>query len=503
MNGDLGKQSNPPVVDHSWLAVDLGEYDNYPSDNQPLRILPKLSEIWNPPQAKEQSMNLIPNRIVAPCSPMAASDAPDVVREAKKAMMSGNSGHKLADHLKARFTPKQIESAKEELVKLASEQGLLGNVYIDASAFESYSDAERFLTRHRSRLARDIVTGGQMSAEILGTLASGFRKNVVAAVSYDADLFKTYKDHLVALGKISRDTVIDSKESLRLAFLADPKTNDPALTAKPVAPAAPAEEAKAFASCASATQLKNRLAEEEIDFRALKPIVVFAREQMSRGKTGSELKGILRDKYTVEQLKAASKYLAVISSDETVASVGKIVAENKMSETVGNSLIKLAGELPIRKSEYVTTEPKRSGLSHGFFHAVVGTTKSTDKVVLGAVQALRIGHDMTKVRKALLSRMSFNAADKVMIEAVRLFNAAPTGVKANKVVKAAKVMIDVPEAKPTSLNKTASAKQSQDVVDFFADPAEMIVDTGTVHKHASLDIQGQFNRSGMDSALNG
>ena len=500
----VGSQKNPPVVDHTWLAVDLGTYDNIPTDNQPLRTLPKLSELWNPPQAKDQVMNLIPNR-QCPCQAPAknAAVAESVVREAKKGMMAGASGHKLADYLKARFTSAEIESAKDDLVKLSAEQGLLGNVYIDASAFDNYTDAERFLTKHRTRLARDIVAGGTMTPAVLGTLASDFRKNVVASVTYDESLFKTYKDHLVALHRISRDTVIDSKESLRRAFLADPKQAEPEPEEKPAAPApAPAVVAQAIESCAEASELKNRLAAEEISFRELKPIVVFAREQMAKGKSGSDLRGILRDKYSAVDLKAAARYLAVVSSDKAVASIPRLVSENKLSESVGNSLAKLAKELPIRRDEFEAPEPHRSAGAQGYFMAVVGTTKTDSKVVHGAVQALRIGHDMTKVRKALMSRMTLKEADEVLSEAVRLFNAGETGVRANRPAKATKVVIDEPEAKSTGLTKEASDKQRNDIVSFFeGGTAEMIVDVDPVRKGASIDIQDQFNRAGMDSIL--
>jgi hypothetical protein len=66
LNGDLCSDiigTNPkyaPIVDHNWLNVDLSKYDNYPSDNNPVRVLPKLHDLWNHGNL-DSNTNLVPN----------------------------------------------------------------------------------------------------------------------------------------------------------------------------------------------------------------------------------------------------------------------------------------------------------------------------------------------------------------------------------------------------------------------------------------------------------
>ncbi|MBE3086364.1 MAG: hypothetical protein IMZ64_09140, partial [Bacteroidetes bacterium] len=70
LNGDLCSDivgTNPvypEIVDHSWLDVDLSKYDNYPSDNNPVRVVPKLHDLWN--HAAQTGINLVPNATVRP-----------------------------------------------------------------------------------------------------------------------------------------------------------------------------------------------------------------------------------------------------------------------------------------------------------------------------------------------------------------------------------------------------------------------------------------------------
>ena len=210
----------PSLVDHSWLNVDLKAYDNYPSDNNPVRIVPKLSELWNHAPQTEGGISLIPNATVKPLGVRATDEdaraVDQIVREAKKAVMAGLTGKDLSKHLKARFSSRQLIMATEELKKVAEEVGLLGNVYVDVSAFNSYDEADQFLKMHRNRLARDLLLDTKnFSPNLISYLASSFHKNVVASVEYGEKLYKKYKDHLVAAGRIPSGFVIDSKETLQ------------------------------------------------------------------------------------------------------------------------------------------------------------------------------------------------------------------------------------------------------------------------------------------------
>lgn len=231
MLGDLSPDiigTNPkyiPIINQEWLTPDTNTYDNYPSDNNSVRIQPKLGEMWN--NHIETGLNLVPNSVsTMPCHNAGMSEKEikaSVIREAKKAMMAGLSGGSLAEHIRSRFVADDIVLAKDELTKLSEEQGLLGNVYIDASAFVNASEAEQFLNHHRTRLARFIVVGeGAVSKSAAHFLANKFRKNVVTAMEYNDDVFARYKMHLVEANKIGNAFVIDSKETLRAAFMAQP-----------------------------------------------------------------------------------------------------------------------------------------------------------------------------------------------------------------------------------------------------------------------------------------
>ena len=173
--------SFPKLVNHGWLTVDPKTYDNYPSDGNPVRIGPKLADLWD---HENTGINLIPNQTVQQLCGVRAIDNTEavagVVREAKKAMMSGLNGSGLADHIRARFSSQDIAMARDALTQLSEEQGLLGNVYIDASAFSTAKEAEQFLTQHRTRLAQDIVLNeGKLTKSVVSFLANKFRKNVI------------------------------------------------------------------------------------------------------------------------------------------------------------------------------------------------------------------------------------------------------------------------------------------------------------------------------------
>jgi ribosomal protein L10 len=272
----------PKIVNHGALEVDINTYDNYPSDNNPVRVLPKLSEMW---AHGNKNIHLVPNVSVQPLGVRNAEDgaSSDVVREAKKAMMSGLKGREVADHLRSRFAAKDIQSAKDDLSKLAGEQGLLGNVYIDASAFKSFREAEQFLNQHRNRLARDIVVNeGSMTPEVVSLLASRFHKNVVSSLDYNRDLFDNYKMHLVDSGKISNDYVIDSKEALRLAFLSEKE--QPKEAVKKEIKAVPQEVVnEELGKLAEGRSKEARIARDEMIIGKIRPILEFVQAQFSKG----------------------------------------------------------------------------------------------------------------------------------------------------------------------------------------------------------------------------
>ena len=490
-----------PIVDHTWLDVDLASYDNYPSDNNSVRVLPKLADLWNPPQTEGPGITLIPNSTMANAVTAKGVPSSEIIREAKKAMMMGLTGKDLGDHLRARFVPNDLVNAKEDLQKLASEQGLLGNVYIDASAFATPNEFEAFLSRHRNRLAQDIVIAeSKMTPEVVQVLASKFRKNVVASVTYTEPLLSKYRQHLIATGKISKDQVVDSKESLRKAFLMQP---EPAAIPEPKQEEKLSQDAiqKVLTANAEKAELMNRLAAEEMEFDQVKAIVVFAREQMSKGKTGSDLKEILRGKYIAQDLKKAAKYLALIASDGALKEMDGLVKAGRISEKTADSISKIAAKNPVKKPAFEETEkPERTVGIKGFFYALTGKKESSyPEFRAAAVEALRRGKTMEEIRVALKTKIGADT-DTVLAEAMNDFNAGGVGIAANKAVQAPKVKVveDVPEK--VTLPSAEQAKQSS--LDFAAmfDGSSNDIPIDPVRKQSSgVDIQEMFNMSGIDT----
>ena len=495
----------PPIINHDWLKVNTETYDNFPSDNNPVRVLPKLSEMWN--HGADVGISIVPNLTAQPLGIRSADldITKEIVKEAKKAMMSGLTEKDLADHLRARYASKYLIAAKEELGKLAEEQGLLGNVYIDVSAFTSANEAEQFLTHHRGRLAQDIlVNESKINKDAIQVLANKFHKNVVSKINYDEKLFQKYKTHLTASKKIASDFIIDSKEALRQAFL--PKPSTPTIPAAPKQETAlPEEQAVKELTARSENNLNfERSAADEIDFRSAKPIIQYACEQASKGKIGNDLKDMLRGKYASEDLNKVAKYLIFVATGMKSEMRDSAVSSGKISEYTGEELKKLAKKYPVKASEYAPIErsPKQAGIP-GFFYAMTGKSSSNKyaEEKSAALNCLRSGIPMEKVFTKLREKLSAEDSNLIMTEAVNSINNSSIGLKANvfKPAPKIKVVADL-EEKQTLPDPSTIPSQSQEILSFF-EGCEMEVDTGSPVKIKKAEITELFNRSGIDSVM--
>jgi hypothetical protein len=365
----------PPIVNHDWLVPQ--NYDNYPSDNNSVRILPKLADLWDHNQTStETGISLIPNMTVQHTA--TETNATDVVspivKEAKKALMAGLKGKELADYLRIRFASDHILKAKDALAALSQEQGLLGNVYIDASAFSSAEEAEQFMARHRTRLAQDIVLNeSQLTPAVIDVLAYKFHKNVVGSIKYDEDLFRKYRMHLQASGMIPKDFVIDSKETLRQAFLTEPvRKQATMLKEDEKKPADPKDISKDIQERAEKASDYKKQADGELLYWKTRPIVEFACKRMAEGKSGSDLKDILRSKYASIDLNEAAKYLAlVVSCKLDSATIDKLVTGKRISDSVGADLIKMGKKYPPKHIAYEEKKVKPAGV-RGFLYTLSG-----------------------------------------------------------------------------------------------------------------------------------
>jgi hypothetical protein len=489
----------PPIVDHSWLDVDLSKYDNYPSDNNPVRIVPKLSDLWNHSPA-QTSVSIIPNSEVLPLGVRSSTEDKKTVemavREAKKAVMAGLKGKALSQHLRARFSSQHLEMAKDTLQKISQEIGLLGNVYIDASAFNSYKDAEEFLSQHRNRLARDILVNSEkMSPNVVSVLASKFHRNVVASVEYTPDLLKKYKDHLVQSGRIPSDFVVDSKETLRQAFLyekpAEVKTATEVKEKK-----LDASEIKAgFEQMVSDKAVAASEMQDSLSLSKISPIASFVQENISKGKTASAIKEMLKARFVMDDIKTAAEALGVVLSKEGLSDshLDSLVTEGKISLTLGTELKKIGKRFPIKKASIdETVQPERQVGVKGFLYtSSKPDTDKYDTVRKATVEAMKKGFDTDKIKDKLVAKLSAVEADKVLAEAVTLFNATPAGFTANKAVKAPKAtLIPEPEAKQTLPDPTTIKAELNDIYSLF-EGSEMAVDIDPtlVFSQQDVDIQ--------------
>jgi len=502
----------PKIVNHGAFEVDAKTYDNYPSDNNPVRVVPKLSEMWA--HGRDKNINLIPNISVQSLGVHNADEqniSENIVREAKKAMMAGLKGKEVAEHLRSRFVAKHIQASKGALEKLAGEQGLLGNVYIDASAFTSYKDAEQFLNQHRNRLAREIVIkDATMTPEVVSLLASRFHKNVVSSLDYNKDLFDNYKMHLVASGKISRDYVIDSKDALRMAFLVEKE--------QPKEPAK--KEVKAVSQEVISQELgkmmnertaESMIARDEMIIGKVRPILEFAQAQFAKGKEASDVKEMLRSKFVMPDLKDASEGLAVVASgDLSPENVNKLIDDGKITTVMAEELKRVAKKFPVRAKKVQDYEeaPKTAGI-RGFFYALSGKAMSPEMDVLktASINALLKGISPERIQVKLLDKVSADDANRIMSEAISSMNSVSAGVKANAPVRAKKELF--PE-KPKDVNfglfaselpsKECAIEQNQELMGFY-EGANSEIDVSASEIPAPQEVGEILNRDGIDSIL--
>jgi hypothetical protein len=503
----------PPINNLDYLSVDTKNYDNYPSDNNSVRIQPKLADLWKT-KGENTGIHLIPNQGTssAPC-PMGMRSGGDnqvvvdeIVREAKKAMMAGLKGTELAGHLRARYMPEAIVCAKDAMQKLSEEQGLLGNVYIDASAFSNAKEAESFLATHRNRLAQDIVMNeSKVSPDVIGYLANKFHKNVVAEIFYDENLCKKYKAHLISAGKITRDFVIDSKETLRKAFLAKPVPQEKIVTASSKKKISKEVAMKEMVHRAENNQVAKQAAEDDFTFRRVYPILEFARENLSKGKTGNNLKEMLKGKYASIDLNDAARYLAVVLSSRVSSDdIDKLVQKGKVSKMIGNDLKKLAKEYPLKVDKYQQEmKSERQVGVQGYFHVLSGKKSSKlSEHVEEAVNSLRKGCALEQVKDQLLEKkLSNDDADSVLLRAVQDFNEVSAGVQANtfKPEPKKKVVADLPEKK-TLPDVETIIPETQEYIDFFAD-ASFDIEINDAPNTTPLEIEGLDHKTGLDAGL--
>jgi hypothetical protein len=301
-----------PVPDLDWAVMNESEKDNIPTPNN-VEILPQLQDAWS--HTAEYSTQILPNTVAVVKSASEKIDTSGILKQAKKDMMLGLKGKELARKLGSLYPRSHIQAAKEDLVKLSAEQGLLGNVYIDLEPFDSCEDAARILGQGRIRTARYVV--GKPKRRVCSSHGNGYckelRKKVVASIDYSAEMLNDYAQHLKIAGVIAPQQKIASKEALQAAFLDTPKERDvpQKKQAQRIDPKAVKEK---FSKELAAGYEKKAQEERRRRFSEVRPMLAYVQNQMLKGKIGGALKEAMATKYPVDRIRKYASELEKVSS---------------------------------------------------------------------------------------------------------------------------------------------------------------------------------------------
>jgi hypothetical protein len=279
-----------------WMVL---TQDNIPSDF-PVESIPELEKAWN--HTDVPNTRLISNSQVkegVKVKTASEDDVNTVVKQAKKEMMLGLTGKELAGKLSSLFMPEHIEAAKDQLVTLAEEQGLLGNVYIDLTPFDSCHEAALFLGREKIKTAKLVV--GNPSRTVCSSHSRGFckelNKRVVNAIDYNDDLLETYTKHLRVAGTLNASEDIKSKDSLREAFLRKPVKNS-VIKKRAASPVDIDKINKDFKNYLNRKAMNEQKDSAIKRFYNARPILSFIQDQMLKGKVSFDLKESIRRKFS-------------------------------------------------------------------------------------------------------------------------------------------------------------------------------------------------------------
>lgn len=314
--GDINGIMANQVPDLDWLAI-TPEENPVPVQNNPHSVIPQLEAAWGWDQYRNPTTNLVPNTILGgpDIKVVSPEDIEVVTKVTKKAMMQGLKGSELSTYLKDRVASEVLEAAMPELNKLASEQGLLGHVYIDLSPFDTCREAALLLGQNRIKTASFVV--GQPAKEASFVDASGnareIGKQVVASVDYTPALLATYETFLRNAGYIAADQKIASKEDLRVAFMGGPVNEVKEHSAEAVAPKQ-VNAAEILAAAAIENEEASCKTASDAQWASAKPIVAFMQSEMLAGRVGDALKGSLVSKFASNVVQAHISDISRIAS---------------------------------------------------------------------------------------------------------------------------------------------------------------------------------------------
>lgn len=218
----VGKSSanKEPLADLSWLEHEAFQTPAWPSKANPHNIKEALHDAWHEHGGIMPGAQFGIDDILEPEDGDNKKEAsvlePEVV--AKRAMMAGMPWEQVQEHLAARYPQDVLDAQGEKLATLKAEAGLLGNVYLDLSAYDSVKQASRILGPFKTRMA-SLVVGEPTKEASFNPAAKPLGKTHVASVEYTPELMGKYTERLLMAGLIPSGTKISSKEEMQEAFL--------------------------------------------------------------------------------------------------------------------------------------------------------------------------------------------------------------------------------------------------------------------------------------------
>jgi hypothetical protein len=246
-----------------------------------------------------------------------------------------------------------------------------------------------------------------------------------------------------------------------------------------------------------------KFAQEELDFKVVRPIITFAREQLAKGKAGSDLKEMLRAKYAMNDLKQSGKYLAMVISDEGLIAekVDPLVTAEEVPYHIGEELKKLGRQFPIKVVEATEKKVGRNIGQQGYFYNLTGKSASTEHHIT-ALEALRKGDSIQKVASMLSEKLPVAQAKEVLAGALKAFNSSPVGVKANAPAKIEKEKAPELKEKETLPDPSTIEAQSNEYINFFSGAnTDIAFDTSLPASTGNLEVNDLGGLSGIDSIM--
>lgn len=326
-----GLMNEKPIVDLSWLEIVPGSYDNIPSHNNPHDVIPQLQEAWSL-ENHATPTSFIPNQVLsgkAEIQEIGPEKIEPVVMVAKKAMMLGMRGPDVLGYLRERFPDEQLKAASSELRKVASEQGLMGTVYVDLGAFETAREASSFLGQQRIRLASYAVGTPLREPNFLteAGIVRDLGKPHVASVTYTPELLARYASELKDSDLIERNASVSTKEELQQAIVAGKRAcvKERTLEAHPYQSLTvkQASELLDLVSANSKQASAERASEER--WASVRPVLAHMQTEMLKGRIGPSLRTAMTSKYPERLIKENAPEISRIASLQGL--MGKLYAD--------------------------------------------------------------------------------------------------------------------------------------------------------------------------------